>query len=185
MFQEALADILARLETARDRGLLRDYALIGGFAVSAWGVPRATRDFDFAVAIGSVDPQALATFLGGRYERGDDDDPLRGVIHASLEIGSEVISLQLIMLPPAWTEVTFRHVETILIMDRAVPIVSWEVLVLLKVYAGGPQDQLDARQILEVRRPRPGDLQRIAEIAESVGILEEWTAFLSLYQKGR
>lgn len=68
MFQEALVNILSRLETARNRALLRAYALIGGFAVSAWGVPCATQDIDFAVAIGAADPQALANFMGGRYE---------------------------------------------------------------------------------------------------------------------
>lgn len=64
MFQEVLAEILSRLETAQSRGLLSGYALIGGFGVSAWGVPRATQDFDFAIAIGQADPQALATLKG-------------------------------------------------------------------------------------------------------------------------
>ena len=66
-------------------------------------------------------------------------------------------------------------------MERVVPVVSWQVLVLLKLYAGGPQDQLDARQILQVRHPQPDDLQQITEIAESLGILQEWTALLSLH----
>ena len=184
MFQEALANILSRLETARNRGLLRAYALIGGFAVSAWGVPRATRDIDFAIAIGSAVPQALATFIGGRYNAGETDDPLRGVIQASIEVGSEVVPLQLVLFPAALTEVTFRDVESFLVMEQVVPVVSWQVLVLLKLYAGGPQDQLDARQILQVRHPQPDDLQQIREMAESLGILKEWTTLLSLHQTG-
>jgi hypothetical protein len=44
VFQEALTEILSRLEAAQNRRLLQAYALIGGFAVSAWGVPRATND---------------------------------------------------------------------------------------------------------------------------------------------
>jgi hypothetical protein len=71
VFQEALAEILSRLETAQRRGLLSRYALIGGFAVSAWGVPRATQDIDFAIAIAQADPKALATFIGGRYQAGE------------------------------------------------------------------------------------------------------------------
>ena len=63
MFQEALADILSRLETARTRGLLRTYALIDGLAVRP-GVPRATQDIDFAVATGPAGPRALAAFVG-------------------------------------------------------------------------------------------------------------------------
>lgn len=184
MFQEALATILSRLETARNRGLLRAYALIGGFAVSAWGVPRATQDIDFAVAIGPGDPQALATFIGGRYVAGEPDDPLRGVVHASIEIGSGAVPVQLILLSSALTDVTFRHVEALSIMGRAIPVVSWHVLVLLKLYAGGPQDKLDAQQILKVRHPQQEDLQQIAEMAESLGILKEWIEFLNLHQAG-
>ena len=61
---------------------------------------------------------------------------------------------------------------------------SWQILVLLKLYAGGPQDLLDVQQILKVRRPQPDDLLQIAETAESLGILEEWTAFFSKYIQG-
>jgi hypothetical protein len=49
VFEEALTKVLSRLEAARVQGLLGDYALIGGFAVAAWGVPRATQEIDFAV----------------------------------------------------------------------------------------------------------------------------------------
>jgi hypothetical protein len=183
VFQEALTEILSRLEDAQNRRLLQAYALIGGFAVSAWGVPRATNDIDFAVAIGAADPQALAIFLGGRFEAGEVDDPLRGVVHTSIQFGSTAVSLQLIFFPPALTEVAFGHVETLSVLERMVPVVSWQALVLLKLYAGGPQDTLDAQQILQVRCPQPEDFKKIGEMAESLGILEDWTTFLSLYQR--
>jgi hypothetical protein len=54
VFAEALTETVHRLGEAKSRGLLQQYALIG---VSAWGVPRATHDFDFAVAAwSSVSP---------------------------------------------------------------------------------------------------------------------------------
>ncbi|MGH9427294.1 MAG: hypothetical protein ACRD2L_13445 [Terriglobia bacterium] len=180
MFQEALAEILSRLETAQSRGLLTDYALIGGFAVSAWGVPRATQDFDFAIAIGSADPLALATFLGAQYHAGGPDDPLQGVMHVPVEVEGQSIPLQLVVFPSDFTELAFRHVESLSVLGRIVPVVSWQALVLLKLYAGGPQDMLDARQILKVRCLRQDDLKGIAEMAESVGLLNEWTALLNL-----
>lgn len=184
MFQEALTEILSRLDAAQNHRLLQTYALIGGFAVSAWGVPRATHDIDFAVAIGAADPQALAIFLGGRFEVGDADDPLRGVVHTSIQVGSSTsVSLQLIFFPSALTEVAFRHVKSLSVLEQVVPVVSWQALVLLKLYAGGPQDMLDAQQILQVRRPQPEDLKQIGEMAESLGILTDWAALLSLHQK--
>ena len=176
MFQEALAEILLRLETARSRGLLSRYALIGGFAVSAWGVPRATQDFDFAVTIGSADPLALATFFGAQYHAGGPDDPLQGVVHVAIEVEGQSIPLQLVVFPSALTELVFRYVESLSVLERVVPVVSWQVLVLLKLYAGGPQDMFDAQQILKVRYSKLDDMQRIAEMAESVGLLNEWTA---------
>lgn len=183
MFQEALTKILSRLDAAHHRRLLHGYALIGGFAVSAWGVPRATQDIDFAIAIGAADPQALAIFLGGHFEAGDVDDPLRGVVHTSIQVGSTSVSLQLIFLPAAYTEVAFHNIESLSIMEQVVPVVSWQALILLKLYAGGPQDTLDAQQILQVRRPQTDDLKQIGEKATSLGILQEWTSALSLYQK--
>jgi hypothetical protein len=183
VFHQALTDVLSRLETARLQGLVEDFALIGGFAVSAWGVPRATQDIDFAIAIGSANPHTLATFLGGRFEPGEPDDPLKGVLHSSIQIGSVSISLQLILFPSSLTKIAFQQVETLSVMDQIVPVVSWQVLVLLKLYAGGPQDKLDAHHILQVRNPQPSDLGKIGNMAESLGILEDWTTLLNLYQK--
>jgi hypothetical protein len=174
VFQEALAQILSRLETAQGRGLLNRYALIGGFAVSAWGVPRATHDFDFAIAIDQTDPQALATFIGGRYQAGEPDDPLRGVVTVSIEVEHDPISLQLVCFPSPLTELTFRHIETLSVQGCSVPVVSWPVLIILKLYAGGPHDLLDVHQILKIRRPQAKDVLDIESMAETAGVLIEW-----------
>jgi hypothetical protein len=61
--------------------------------------------------------------------------------------------------------------------------VTWESLVLLKIYAGGPQDLLDARQILKVRQPSETELARIFNLAERLGIQEEWTELSTEYFK--
>jgi hypothetical protein len=183
VFEEALRRILARLDAARCQGLLDAYALIGGFAVAAWGVPRATQDIDFAVAIGTKDPRALATFMGGRYDGGGPDDPLRGVIRASVTVPSGSVPLQLIFLSSAFSDVIFQRVETLSLMNQSMPVVTWDMLVLLKAYAGGPQDVLDARQILKVRQPPEEELRRISGLADRLGIREEWTALSADHAK--
>jgi hypothetical protein len=183
VFKEALTETLSRLEAAQERRLLQAYALIGDLAVSAWAVPRATKDIDFAVAIGTADPHALAKFLGGHFEAGETDDPLKGVVHTSIQISAIPVSLQLIFFPSALTEVVFQEVESLFIMERKVPVVSWRSLILLKLYAGGSQDQLDIQQILQMRYPQLDDLNKIEGLAEPLGILDDWTTALSLYQK--
>ena len=108
--------------------------LIRGLA-PAWGVPRATQDIDFAVAIGTRDP------------------------HACLS--------------------AFR-----LARNQGVPVVRWDMLVLLKLYAGGPQDVLDAQQNVKARPPSEEELHRISSLADRLGIREEWTALSAEHAKG-
>jgi hypothetical protein len=183
VFAEALTKALSQLDAARAQGLLTAYALIGGFAVAAWGVPRATQDIDFAVAIGTNDPQTLASFMGGRYHGGGPDDPLKGVIRATVTVASASIPLQLVFLPSTFTDAIFQQIKALSIMNQSVPVVNWDMLVLLKIYAGGPQDVLDARQILKLRQTSANDLSRVSDLADRLGIGDEWMAFLLAHAK--
>ena len=176
MFSQALTEITSLLEKAKTNGLVQKYALIGGFAVSAWGVPRATNDLDFALAVGSADPGDLATLLKAEFHPGDLNDPLRGVFRCSLKIEDYTIPVQLILLPAVWEHLVFQKVVSLAVFGCTVPVVNWQSLVLLKLYAGGPQDLLDARQILAVRQPNRNELQEVTQLAEQVNLLADFQA---------
>lgn len=178
MFAEALREIVRRLEEAKARHLLEQYALIGGLAVSAWGVPRATHDVDFALALGGGQAAALAQFLHAEFRPGESADPLRGVFRLSLAVGGQSIPGQLILLPPAWNAVVFRDVESLNVFTCTVPIVAWPALVLLKLSAGGRQDLLDVQQILAVRQPTSDERRAVAALADQVGMSEAWRALI-------
>ncbi len=175
MFRQALSELIQRLEEVKARGLLQQYALVGGFAVSAWGVPRSTRDIDFAVALGGRDPVALAAQLGAGYRPGDPDDPLQGLFHIDIKVGEQIVPVQLIGLPPSWTGVIFGGVEQLSVLDCPVPIIGWQALVLLKLYAGGPVDLQDARDLLALHPPASNELK---QLAESVGLVTNLDALL-------
>lgn len=179
MFEQALADILRRLDQARERKLLQGYALVGGFAVSVWGTPRATQDIDLAVALGAADPNQLASHLKAGYQPGDPDDPLRGVFRLEVHVGERMVPVQLIVLQPKWTEAIFQRVETVRVLGSPVPVVNWQALVLLKLYAGGPVDLQDARDILAVRQPSARERDDLSAQAQALGLAEECTALLS------
>ena len=179
MFAQALREIVRRLDDAKARHLLDQYALIGGFAVSAWGVPRATHDVDFAVALGSSDSAVLSRFLQAEFQPGEPADPLRGVFRTTVAVDDRSIPVQLILLPPAWNAIMFRDVESLSLFDCTLRVVSWQALVLLKLYAGGPQDLLDAQQILTVRQPTPAERQAVAGLAGKVGLSAAWQALIS------
>ena len=134
MFRQALTEIVRRLEEAKVEGLVQQYALIGGFAVSAWGAPRATNDLDFALALGSTDPDSLARMLEANFHRADFDDPLRGVFRSNLRVEDHTVPVQLILLPPKWENLIFQKVVSLTIFELTVPVVNWQTLVLLKRY---------------------------------------------------
>lgn len=176
VFAQALTEILRRLDDARTHHLLDRYALIGGFAVAAWGVPRATHDLDFALALGAGDPAALSRHLGATFQAGDADDPLRGVFQMTVTIEDVAIPVQLIVLPSVWNRMIFSGITMLSVFGGAVPVVSWQSLILLKLYAGGPQDFLDARQILAVCQPSQADMQEVSALADRTGLSTAWQA---------
>ncbi len=180
MFPEALTQIVGRLDQARTQRLLQAYALVGGFAVSAWGVARATQDIDLAVALGTSEPQALAAHLGATYQPGDADDPLHGVFRLLLKCEGQDVPVQLIVLRQKWADVAFREVETLKVLGSAVPVVNWQALVLLKLYAGGPVDLQDARSILAVCNPTAADRNSLIAQAEALGLAQDVQALLDL-----
>lgn len=173
MFRQALIDITRRLDEARKKKLVQSYALVGGFAVSAWGVARATQDIDLAVALGTADPARLAAHFKASYQPGDADDPLRGVFRLQLSVGKRRVPVQLILLQPQWADLVFGQVKKISVLEHRLPVVDWPALVLLKLYAGGPVDLQDARDILAVRRPSPTERAELETRAEELGMAEE------------
>jgi predicted nucleotidyltransferase len=179
VFAQALTEIVRRLDDAKARHLLDQYALIGGFAVSAWGAPRATHDVDFALALGSSDAAALACHLRAEFQPGEPDDPLRGIFRTSVTVDDLSVPIQLVLLPPAWNALIFREVESLLVFGCTVRVVSWQALILLKLYAGGPQDMLDAQQILAVRQPTQVERQAVAALADAVGLSAAWQTLIN------
>jgi hypothetical protein len=178
VFSQALAEIVRRLDHATREGLLRGYGLIGGFAVSVWGVPRATHDIDFAIVPAEIEPDIVASRLKGTYSPGSADDPLAGVIHALVAIEGRTIPIQLIFLPARWSPLILEHVNKVTVLGCSVPVVSWSLLLLLKLYAGGPKDLLDAHELFTVHQPNADEVAGLESLAKSLTLSAELQSFL-------
>jgi hypothetical protein len=140
------------------------FALIGGLALDAWGIPRATKDADFAVPVGSAEPAA---------------ERLRGAATAvrPLRIGGVAVRNRERRLRIDLVDRRFHFAK--LFADaiaeagdaarRArvggveVPLVSLEHLLAMKLVSGEPRDDADVRRILQ----REGlDYRRARDLAE-------------------
>jgi hypothetical protein len=143
--------LLARVSTLLDRRGTQ-HAAIGAAALAAHGVLRATADLDLLV----VDPTCLDDRTWGdlvesgirvEIRRGDDADPLAGVVRITTEGES---AIDIIVGRHAWQgNLLHRSIPT-RIGDASVPVVEAADLVLLKLFAGGPQDAWDVDQLLDV-----------------------------------
>ncbi len=125
------------------------HALIGAAALAAAGVARSTFDLDLLTTDSrALDEQMWRSVREAgtdvELRRGDDDDPLAGVIRTSAP-GER--SVDVIVGRFAWQR---RAVERACLMPGGRRVVLARDLVLLKLFAGGVQDLWDLRQLLAV-----------------------------------
>jgi hypothetical protein len=145
------------------------FCVIGAAAMAVHGAPRSTGDIDLLVVV----PEALdeATWAPLRREgiavtshRGDATDPLRGVVRVGAEPGPAV---DIVVGKAPWQAAIPGRARRASIEDLEVPVAGAADLVLLKLYAGGPQDAWDIAQLLAV--PPRADL--VAEVEQRVADL--------------
>jgi hypothetical protein len=125
------------------------FALIGAAALAARGISRSTFDVDLLATDDRVLRDEFWDTLreGGvvaDVRRGDSLDPLRGVIR--IEVAGQR-PVDVIVGRHAWQA---RAVERAERSSGSLPVVTACDLILLKLYAGGPQDLWDVRELLQL-----------------------------------
>ena len=126
------------------------FAVIGAVAMAVHGVIRSTLDIDLltldARCLASefwtpLDPFGIST----QVRRGDDDDPLAGVVRMRATSGP---SVDLVVGRAAWQHHVLERARETPVEGVSVPVASRVDVILLKLYAGGPQDAWDVEQLL-------------------------------------
>jgi hypothetical protein len=141
----ALAEAVDRL---RARGT--PFALVGAAALALHGVPRSTRDLDLlTLDVECLDAEYWRSIGGGRIEvtvrRGDAADPLAGVVR--LRPGDDA-PVDVVVGRSAWQRGVLERAQPATVESVVVPVAQAADLVLLKLFAGGPQDLWDIAQLL-------------------------------------
>jgi predicted nucleotidyltransferase len=140
------------------------YTLIGGHAVAARGYARSTIDIDLLTTdIRVLAPGVWNDLMGEGAvidcRRGDDDDPLAGVVHVQLPDETDV---DIVVGRWKWEEAIIQRAEPMRIggVEIRVPLAS--DLILLKLAAGGILDLRDAAALLAI-----GDRDKLIEEVQS------------------
>lgn len=140
-----LARVVAVLE-----GAAVPHALIGAAAMAGHGVSRATVDLDVLVVSpccldASLWSDLRASGVAIDLRRGDDSDPLAGVVRFA---AADERPVDLVVGKRAWQGSALARAEPGRIGGVALPVMRAADLILLKLYAGGPQDAWDIAQLL-------------------------------------
>jgi len=176
MLQNALVSSVKKLQDAKDNGLIIDFAIIGGFAVAAWGYPRATEDIDFAISVNRDRLKEVAAYFKGELKVGDFSDPLIATINFELE----KCLIQLIVLPKNWEAIAFEDLQLINLMGTDLPIIGWEQLVLLKLYAGSDMDLYDVKRIIDTREPGQRSLEALKVKSRKLRVSKKFEKALAI-----
>lgn len=122
-------------------------AVIGGAALAVHGIARATVDLDLLAAESTVlEPRSWQGFGDPPSEirRGDSDDPIDGVVRFRRD--EEVV--EVVVGTSTWMRQIVGRSEPRNLGGESLPVVNAADLILLKLYAAGPQDLLDVRLLL-------------------------------------
>lgn len=155
-----VADLLDRLG--------RPYAVAGGLAVAAWGVPRATRDVDAYVALDAPsDRDAVRRGLEGlgyhvpAMEREIEE---MGVFRSRSPDG---VFLDLFNATGPLGEAILAGRRAVRLADRSIWYVAPEELAVLKAFSDRPRDHEDLAALMAVMADRL-DLDRVRRWARRI-----------------
>lgn len=126
------------------------FAAVGGIALAARGVARSTIDVDLLAMDthcldGEIWRPVESAGASVEIRRGDAEDPLAGVVRIRLK-GERPVDI--VLGRSVWQAEAIERAEPLLILDALVPVSRSSDLVLLKLFAGGPQDAWDIGQLV-------------------------------------
>ena len=162
-----------------------EYVIMGGLAVRAYSIPRATEDIDFTLAL---DRSRLPEFfevlesddfaIPEAYKKGWVDE-VKGLKLVKLKryVLGHSIDVDLFLAESPYQDEVLRRKCLAEVEDRRYWIASAEDLVLLKLVAGRPRDLIDVADVFFTQGQL--DEKYMRHWAEKLGVEQELTRALS------
>jgi hypothetical protein len=177
MVESELAEVVHRLAVIFGR-LDIDHALIGGLAVSYRGQPRATKDADFILSVPALEfPSLLEELIAVGFEIDLMDAIKRWSVERFLALSSGGVRVDWMQpILPLYATV-LRTAESESWLEADLRIATAEGLILTKIVAFRPRDQIDIETLLAANRDNI-DLELIrrewATVAEGEDTRNAW-----------
>ncbi len=158
----AFTDALHTLNVLKQRRVIRDYAIIGAVAATAYMEPMSTADLDVIVLV-DTDEEYLHTFgLIAEHSEGQE-----GMHHV---LGGVPVQVFPSTLMPLYRD-TLENARKVRIGNLRAKVATPEHLILLALLANREQDQFRIRRLL-----RDADSEQLRELSERFDDAEETLA---------
>lgn len=156
-----------------------EYVVMGGLAVRAYAIPRATEDIDFTLAIDRKRLPELYDALEEQnysvpepYRSGWVDQVKRmGLIKLKRYVGDHSIDVDLFLAESAYQHEVLARRRIADVEGRRLWIASPEDLVLLKLVSGRPRDWIEVADVFFTQGEL--DVQYMRHWAAELGIVSE------------
>ena len=147
-----------------------DYAVVGAMAAAVHGVLRASFDADALLSIGTAGLKELergfqAAGFKTDLRRGDMGDPIGAVLTLRDNFENRV---DLLVGIRGFDPMAFSRAIEVSLDGESLKFVGLEDFVAMKLFAGGPQDVVDARSALEAA-PEPPNRELLEKLASRYG----------------
>jgi hypothetical protein len=176
-----MKDVISTLDliVAQIERMAIEYVVMGGLAVRAYSIPRATEDVDFTLALSG---ERLAEFLRTLesedfevpepYQKGWVDE-VKGLklVKVKRYVVGRTIDVDLFLADSDYQDEVLRRKCLADVEGRRYWIASAEDLVLLKLVAGRPRDLIDVADVLFTQGEL--DVKYMQHWAEQLGIEDQ------------
>ena len=168
-----------------------DYLIMGGLAVRAYSIPRATADIDVTLALDRDHlPELLQTLQSHDYEVAEpylggwvDDVHGMSIVKIKGYVGDYDIDVDIFLAESEYQREMLRRRRKADVEERTLWIASAEDLILLKLIAGRQRDMLDVGDLFFTQEPL--DVKYMRHWAGELGISDRLEKAISDHtQKG-
>lgn len=162
---------------ARENGL--DLVFMGGIAVSAWGIPRATYDVDLLLDVGMDGVKKFLKVMAREGLTGETKKAIhtiKGLSYMTLtevEIKRHKMHVDVFLAKGEFAHSVLARKRIVRIGTLAIPLISPEDLIIYKLIARRERNLEDIQDILAAQKKKL-DIAYIGEWAEKTGVAAFW-----------
>lgn len=176
--EKHLLKLAKALSSLKQKGIIDSYGLIGGLAIAAIGLPRATKDIDFLVSADNV--QKLFSQLKKHFNNKHYTFELKRpegnvfpyyVILCHYLHNKESLRIYDILISTTnWQSEICDYNVPVKYNRQTIPVIKTEGLIILKLKGGGVMDIIDVENILKVTNSNKLDKCLLKNWAKRAGI---------------